>query len=129
MRPKAGRDLFALRHRSPTRRLKLQLLDRLSIREETYFILKKKQIGRMIPCPVIENGRKVINLGPNRCSVCRSAVRRYRDTGYGWEVLERLLVVGGLRRLADECPVCHSSSQERLVWLWRSRSGSGFRLR
>jgi hypothetical protein len=43
-------------------------------------------------------------------------VRRLRDTGYGFEVLERLQVVGGLRRYSDQCPVCHSSSRERLVW-------------
>lgn len=46
------------------------------------------------------------------------------DTGYGFPVLERLQVVGGLRRFADQCPVCHSSSRERLIWFWLIGSGS-----
>lgn len=90
-------------------------------------MLNKKKIGRMIPYPVIESGRKVINIGSHRCQVCHTAVRRFRDTGYGFEVLERLQVVGGLRRFADQCPVCHSSSRERLVWFWLSQAGTGFR--
>lgn len=90
-------------------------------------MLNKKKIGRMIPYPVIENGRRVINLGPLRCQVCEAPVRRLRDTGYGFEVLERLQVVGGLRRYADQCPVCHSSSRERLIWFWLSQAGKGFR--
>ncbi|QDH33870.1 class I SAM-dependent methyltransferase [Porphyrobacter sp. YT40] len=90
-------------------------------------MLNKKKIGRMIPYPVIENGRKVINIGPHRCQVCQSPVRRFRDTGYGFEVLERLQVVGGLRRFADQCPVCHSSSRERLIWFWLSQADKGFR--
>jgi SAM-dependent methyltransferase len=90
-------------------------------------MLNKKKIGRLIPYPVIESGRKIINIGPHRCHVCQSPVRRFRDTGYGFEVLERLQVVGGLRRFADECPVCHSSSRERLVWFWLSQGSKGFR--
>ncbi|MFN3990799.1 MAG: class I SAM-dependent methyltransferase [Erythrobacter sp.] len=90
-------------------------------------MLNKKKIGRMIPYPVIENGRRVINLGRLRCRVCEAPVRRLRDTGYGFAVLERLQVVGGLRRYADQCPVCHSSSRERLIWFWLSQGGQGFR--
>lgn len=87
----------------------------------------KKKIGRLIPYPVIENGRKVLNLGTHRCKVCGAGVRRLKDTGYGFEVLERLQVVGGLRRVADQCPICHSSSRERLIWFWLSQAGQGFR--
>lgn len=90
-------------------------------------MLNKKMIGRMIPYPVIENGRKILNIGPHQCPVCGSHVRKYLDTGYGFEVLERLQVVGGLRRYADQCPICHSSSRERLVWFWLSQGGKGFR--
>jgi SAM-dependent methyltransferase len=90
-------------------------------------MLNKKMIGRMIPYPVIENGRKILHAGPHQCPVCGSHVRKYLDTGYGFEVLERLQVVGGLRRYADQCPVCHSSSRERLVWFWLSQAGQGFR--
>ncbi len=87
----------------------------------------KKKIGRLIPYPVIENGRKIINFGPKRCQVCESPIRQMQDAGYGFEVLERLQVVGGLKRFADKCPVCHSSSRERLVWFWLSQGGRGFR--
>ncbi len=90
-------------------------------------MISKKQIGRMIPYSVIENGRRIINLGPNRCRVCETPVRSFQDTGYGFELLEKAQVVGGLRRFADACPVCHSSSRERLVWFWLSQAGKGFR--
>jgi SAM-dependent methyltransferase len=90
-------------------------------------MLTKKRIGKLIPYPVIENARRVIHLGPQRCLVCNARVRQFLDTGYGFEVLERLRVVGGMRRAADQCPVCHSSSRERLVWFWLSDAGRSFR--
>ena len=90
-------------------------------------LLDKKKIGRMIPYPVIENGRKIIHAGTHRCKVCGAGVRRLSDTGYGFEVLERLQVVGGLRRFADQCPICHSSSRERLIWFWMTDGGKGLR--
>lgn len=88
----------------------------------------KKKIGRMIPYPAIEAGRKVIHAGFEKCAVCEGHVRHFTDFGYGFEVLERLQVVGGLRRAADVCPVCHSSSRERLIWFWLTAKGTGFRL-
>lgn len=87
----------------------------------------KKKIGRLIPYPVIENARKVINIGPRRCPVCRAHVRHYIDNGYGFDVLEKLQVVGGLTRPADRCPVCHSTARERLIWFWLTQKGAGFR--
>lgn len=89
----------------------------------------KKAIGSKIPYPFIETGRKLLAVGPRACKVCGSRVRLMNDAGYGYPVLERLQVVGGLRRRADACPVCHSSSRERLVWFWLSGAGSGFRFR
>jgi len=90
-------------------------------------VISKKQVGKLIPYPVIENGRKILNFGPTSCRVCGSGIRRLKDTGYGFPVLERLQVVGGLRRFADACPVCHSSSRERLIWFWMSEANRGFR--
>jgi len=87
----------------------------------------KRKIGRMIPYPVIENGRRVLNAGLKQCRVCGAGVRRLQDTGYGYEVLERLQVVGGMRRFSDQCPICHSSARERLIWFWMTRAGQGFR--
>ncbi|MEQ8409955.1 MAG: class I SAM-dependent methyltransferase [Erythrobacter sp.] len=90
-------------------------------------MLNKKRIGRLIPYPVIEGGRKVLNAGPRRCVVCGAAIRRFTDTGYGFKVLERLQVVGGMRRMADQCPICHSSCRERLIWFWLTNGGGRFR--
>lgn len=81
----------------------------------------------MIPYPLIEAGRRLIHAGPHRCRVCDGRVRRLGDSGYGFEVLERLQVVGGLKRRADRCPICHATSRERLVWFWLTRGGAGFR--
>lgn len=92
-------------------------------------MLNKKKIGRMIPYPVIENGRRIINVGLRRCKVCRSRISHFKDSGYGYQVLERLQVVGGMMRHADQCPVCHSGSRERLLWFWLSHGGTGFRFR
>ncbi len=87
----------------------------------------KKRIGRMIPYPLIEAGRRLIHAGPHRCRVCGGRVRRLGDSGYGFEVLERLQVVGGLKRRGDRCPICHATSRERLVWFWLTEGGAGFR--
>lgn len=84
----------------------------------------KKRVGRLIPYPAIEAGRKLLHAGPHACQVCGARIRRLRDSGYGYPVLEQLQVVGGLRRRADQCPVCHSTSRERLVWFWLSRGGA-----
>ncbi|MFA7586641.1 MAG: class I SAM-dependent methyltransferase [Novosphingobium sp.] len=56
-------------------------------------------------------------------------MRRFHDSGYGFAVLERLRVAGGMRRAADRCPVCHSTARERLVWFWLSGAdGHGVRV-
>ncbi|WP_271079220.1 class I SAM-dependent methyltransferase [Aurantiacibacter sp. MUD61] len=87
----------------------------------------KKAIGRALPYPLIENVRRWLYAGSRKCPVCQNSVRRFLDYGYGFDVLERLEVVGGRRREADVCPVCHSSARERLIWLWLSKNGEGFR--
>jgi SAM-dependent methyltransferase len=87
----------------------------------------KKKIGRLIPYRMIESGRRAINLGTRRCEICNWPVRQFRKTGFGYDVLEKLQVVGGLQRSGDACPICHSSARERLVWFWLSKAGSGFR--
>jgi SAM-dependent methyltransferase len=33
----------------------------------------------------------------------------------------------GLKRAADQCPICHSTARERLIWFWLSQMGQGFR--
>jgi SAM-dependent methyltransferase len=90
-------------------------------------LVSKKQIGRLIPYPVIEGVRRVIHAGPERCRVCQAPVRHFLDAGYGYPVLEETRVVGGMKRPADACPICRSSARERLVWFWLSQAGRGFR--
>lgn len=89
----------------------------------------KRAIGQALPYGLIEGGRRVIHAGPRRCPVCGSGVRRFLDEGYGYPLLEALQVVGGLRRPADRCPVCHAAARDRLVWFYLERhvfgAGSG----
>jgi SAM-dependent methyltransferase len=54
----------------------------------------------------------------NKCQLCGANTSWLRDQGYGFEVLERLQVVGGLKRYSDACPVCWSSSRTRLIYLY-----------
>lgn len=81
----------------------------------------KKRIGRLIPYPVIAMGRRIIHAGTDRCEICGSGIRHRQDVGYGYPSLERLQVVGGMRRNRDRCPICHSSSRERLIWYYLTR--------
>lgn len=81
----------------------------------------KQKIGRMIPYPVIQMGRRVVHFGPDTCVVCGNRHGKRIDSGYGHPVLEDLQVVGGQMRRADCCPICHSSARERLIWLYLTR--------
>ena len=82
----------------------------------------KKRIGRAIPYPLIAAGRRAIHAGRHRCPVCDGRYRRLFDSGYGHDVLERLQVVGGMRRGADRCPLCHATARERLIAFWLDRA-------
>ena len=84
----------------------------------------KKAIGRILPYPAIEAGRRVLHLGSRRCELCGAGVRAFGPSGYGLPVLEELQVVGGMRRHDDRCPVCHATARERLVWFWISGAGA-----
>lgn len=78
-----------------------------------------------VPYRWIETGRKLIHTGPLRCRVCGSRIRRLYDSGYDFAVLERLQVVGGMKRPADRCPVCHATARERLIWFYLSGADGG----
>ena len=81
----------------------------------------KKTIGKLIPYPLIHTGRRIVHYGRATCVVCGNRHGRGIDSGYGFPVLEELQVVGGLMRRGDACPICHSSSRERLIWFYLSR--------
>lgn len=93
----------------------------------------RKRVGKLIPYPVIKQARRAIHFGPRVCEVCGAHHRHRLDSGYGFPVLEELQVVGGLKRRADLCPICHSGSRERLIWLyltreWMPRAGKSPRI-
>lgn len=81
----------------------------------------KKKIGKLIPYGLIHSGRRVLHFGFETCEVCGAGSRSRIDTGYGFPVLEKLKVIGGMRRRADACPICHSSCRERLIWFYLTR--------
>lgn len=73
-------------------------------------------VKRHVPYGVIEAARKVAFFGfKHRCEVCGASLRSKKPQGYGHEVLERLQVVGGMRKAEDVCPVCHANDRDRLV--------------
>lgn len=49
------------------------------------------------------------------CVLCGNGIREYLGHGGGAEVLDRRQVVGGMRREADRCPVCHGADRTRLM--------------
>lgn len=81
----------------------------------------KKRVGKLIPYPLMKQARRAVHFGPRRCEVCGAHHRTRLDSGYGFPVLEELQVVGGLKRRRDLCPICHSGSRERLIWLYLER--------
>ena len=81
----------------------------------------KKRVGSLIPYRLIEVGRRVVHFGPYRCEICAALTRGRLDSGYGYPVLEKLCVVGGMKRRRDRCPVCHSGARERLICFYLGR--------
>jgi SAM-dependent methyltransferase len=56
--------------------------------------------------------------------MCGHTVRAFRPHGGGQEVLERRRVVGGMLRLDDRCPICHSCDRTRLMMLYLQREAA-----
>ncbi|WP_108668659.1 class I SAM-dependent methyltransferase [Euzebya rosea] len=78
-----------------------------------------RDLTTVIPQPVrFELRRRFYQGAELRCVLCGSRVRRLVDHGGGAEVLERRSVVGGARRRADKCPVCHGADRTRLMMLY-----------
>jgi SAM-dependent methyltransferase len=82
----------------------------------------KQLARRMLPYQLIDGGRRVLHFGLGvTCPICGARLRRYKKTGYGYPMLDRLQVVGGLARYDDSCWVCHGSSRDRLIKLYVER--------
>ncbi len=79
-------------------------------------------VKRAVPYPAIAAARRALWFGfARRCAVCGASVRRMLPQGYGYPVLERLQVVGGMYKADDVCPVCHAGDRDRLVKLYLDR--------
>lgn len=88
-----------------------------------------RQITGRIPQPVRHQIRRLLFAGgEDRCPLCGEGVRRWRDHGGGAEIYDRRRVVGGMRRAADRCPICHGKDRTRLMQLFlRDHVGLGRR--
>lgn len=82
----------------------------------------RSTVSRVLPYPFIELSRRALYFGyAHRCYVCGAQVRRLLPKGYGYGVLERLQVVGGMYKASDRCPVCHAGDRDRLVKFYLDR--------
>lgn len=88
-----------------------------------------RQITGQIPQPVRHGIRRLLFAGGDDCCpLCGEGVRRWRDHGGGAEVYDRRRVIGGMRRTADRCPICHGKDRTRLMQLFlRDTVGLGQR--
>lgn len=82
----------------------------------------RSTVSKVVPYPVIEISRRALNFGfSHKCYVCNASVRRMLPQGYGYPLLERLQVVGGMYKVDDRCPVCHAGDRDRLVKFYLER--------
>ncbi|MBF9233916.1 class I SAM-dependent methyltransferase [Microvirga alba] len=85
-------------------------------------VMLKSVVSKSIPYPIIELSRRALYFGfSHKCYVCEAHVRRFLPQGYGYALLERLQVVGGMYKVDDCCPVCHASDRDRLVKFYLER--------
>lgn len=75
-----------------------------------------RKVTSLLPQPLRFNLRKALFFGwTQTCVLCGNSVRGFRSHGGGAEVLDRRLVVGGMQRHKDRCPVCHGADRTRLM--------------
>ena len=88
-----------------------------------------RQLTNVLPQPVRFGLRKLAFRGSGTaCPLCGSGVRRYAAHGGGAAVLNARRVVGGMRREADRCPVCHGADRTRMMMTYLERhAGIGHR--
>lgn len=79
----------------------------------------RKKLNDILPKSVRVEARKFLYRGNAIvCPLCRNSVRAYLSWGGDLEVHERRKIVGAMRRLNDQCPVCRSSDRTRLMMLY-----------
>ena len=81
-------------------------------------MLHLRDITTLIPQPIRFEVRRAVHRGSGTaCVLCGTEVRGFKAHGGGAEVLDRRRVVGGMRREADRCPVCHGRDRTRMIML------------
>lgn len=53
-----------------------------------------------------------------KCPICNSSLRKLSPYGENFPVLTEKNVIGGGYRLDAQCPICHSTDRERLLYLY-----------
>jgi len=57
------------------------------------------------------------------CPLCLNGIKKWAPHGGGADILDARLVVGGMRREYDRCPICHGCDRTRLMMLWLKEVG------
>lgn len=81
-----------------------------------------RQLTNIVPQPVRFGLRKLAFRGAGTpCPLCGTEVRAFAPHGGGAAVLDARRVVGGMRREADRCPVCHGADRTRMMMTYLAR--------
>jgi SAM-dependent methyltransferase len=79
----------------------------------------RRGVRNALPRSAMLAAKRIAYFGTaHTCVVCGSQVGRMLEQGYGYPMLEDLQVVGGMKKLADECPICRSNDRVRLIHLY-----------
>ena len=81
-----------------------------------------RRLTNIVPQPVRFGLRKLAFRGSGTpCPLCGTEVRAFAPHGGGAPVLDERRVVGGMRREADRCPVCHGADRTRMMMTYLDR--------
>lgn len=87
----------------------------------------KSKIKKLAKLVIPENQRRKLGCYANKirfigfrfkCPICNSHLRKLDPFGLKFPVLTEKNVIGGGYRLNAQCPICHSSDRERLLYLY-----------
>lgn len=95
----------------------------------------RSNIKKLAKLVISENQRRELECCANKirfmgfrfkCPICNSHLRKLDPFGLKFPVLAEKNVIGGGYRLNAQCPICHSSDRERLLYLYLSRKTNFF---
>ncbi|MEM6824585.1 MAG: class I SAM-dependent methyltransferase [Pseudomonadota bacterium] len=82
-------------------------------------MINVRQFTNLLPQPVRFGLRRRLFAGSNQtCPLCENSVKAFHGHGGGHAVLDERKVVGGMRREADRCPICHACDRVRMMMLY-----------